>query len=82
MPVDKEQRQKKIGERLKELRISRGYSSYRNFADEHDLEPKQYWRLEEGQVDFKISSLFRVLDIHEITIQEFFHELDIPRPSD
>lgn len=65
-----------IGKRLKELRIECGFSSYRKFADEYDIEPKQYWRLEEGKSDFRISSLIRVLEIHELSLQVFFKDLN------
>ena len=65
----------KIGKRLKEMRIAKGYSSYRNFANEHDIEPKSYWRLEQGVSDFKLSSLKRVLDAYGLNIEDFFREL-------
>tara|TARA_Y100000813_G_C24104322_1_gene324581 strand:- start:50 stop:301 length:252 start_codon:yes stop_codon:yes gene_type:complete len=77
MSLDKEKRQVLIGERLKELRISKGYTSYRNFALEYEFEPKQIWKLEEGKSDFKISTLFRILDIYDMSIQEFFNGLEL-----
>ncbi|MDL5051488.1 hypothetical protein QQ054_36395 [Oscillatoria amoena NRMC-F 0135] len=61
-----------IADKIKKLRIEKGYTSYRNFADDHDIEPKQYWKLEEGKVDFRISSLLRIVEIHGITMEEFF----------
>lgn len=64
-----------IGKRLKELRQSKGYSSYRQFADSFDFEPKSIWRLEEGQSDFKYSSLKRVLMSLDTTIEDFFSML-------
>lgn len=64
----------KIAEKVKKLRIEKGYTSYRNFADDHEIEPKQYWKLEEGKVDFRISSLLRILEIHNITLEAFFRE--------
>lgn len=70
-------RQQRIGARLKKLRISNGYTNYRKFSVEFELEPKQYWRLEEGKSDFKISSLFRILDIHGLSIQEFLMDVDL-----
>ncbi|KAB2915565.1 MAG: helix-turn-helix transcriptional regulator [Bacteroidetes bacterium] len=65
----------KIAEKVKKLRIEKGYTSYRNFADEHEIEPKQYWKLEEGKSDFRISSLIRILEIHNIKLEEFFRGL-------
>ncbi|MBI1183571.1 hypothetical protein GC194_04835 [bacterium] len=61
-----------VGQKLKQLRLAKGFGNYRNFADENGLEPKQYWRLEEDKVDFKYSSLKRLVKIHGLTMTEFF----------
>lgn len=61
-----------IAKRLKELRIERGYTSYEKFANEHDLDRKQYWRIEENETNFTINSLLRILNIHGISLKEFF----------
>lgn len=63
-----------IGERIKELRIKAGYTSYEKFALTHGLEGKQYWRLEAGK-NFKMTSLFRILEIHNLSLEEFFKGL-------
>ena len=36
----------KIGERLRELRKAKGYSSYENFAFDHDIPRMQYLRVQ------------------------------------
>lgn len=72
-PSDK-QRMEAIASRFKELRIEAGYASHQKFAYDNDLQPKQVWRLESGY-EFKISSLFRILKIHKITLEEFFSGL-------
>lgn len=69
----------KISERLKQLRIDRGYTSYRNFADDHEIDAKQYWRIEEGKLDYRMGSLLRILEIHNVTLEEFFKGLDAPK---
>jgi len=61
-----------IAKRLKELRIERGYTSYEKFANEHELDRKQYWRIEENETNFTINSLLRILDIHKISLEDFF----------
>ena len=63
---------KKISTRIKQLRIEKGYTSYIHFADEHDFEKKQYWKIEEGKVDFRMTSLLRVLKGLDISGEEFF----------
>lgn len=63
-----------IGNRIKSLRISRGYTSAEIFAYEHDLNRISYWRMEKGS-NITISSLLRILDIHQISLSEFFKDL-------
>jgi hypothetical protein len=69
-----DKRIKKIGERLRELRKKAGYTSYESFAFDHDVPRVQYGRMEAG-VNLRIATLMRVLDIHKITLEEFFEGL-------
>ena len=66
-----EKRIQKIGERVRDLRKEMGYTSYESFAFDHDIPRVQYGRLEKG-VNFRIASLLRILDIHKLTLEEFF----------
>ena len=61
-----------IGERLRELRKDKGYSSAESFAYDHDLPRVHYWRMEKGKVNITLKSLLRILSIHGITVEEFF----------
>ena len=63
-----------IGKRLKEIRISKGYTSYEDFALEHGIARMQYWRLETGKTNPTIKTLYKVLEIHQMSLQEFFSE--------
>lgn len=63
----------KIGLKLKKLRIEKGFTSYENFAYENDLSRIQYWRMEKG-TNFTIKNLLKILEIHGISIEEFFSE--------
>lgn len=74
LPLKHSARIKKIGERVKEFRKKAGYTSYETFAFEKDIPRVQYGRLERG-VNFKIATLLRVLDIHKISLDEFFNGL-------
>jgi transcriptional regulator with XRE-family HTH domain len=62
----------KIGNRLRELRKAKGYSSYENFALDFDLPRMQYWRLEKGKTNVTIKTLEKILSIHNISFSEFF----------
>lgn len=61
-----------IGEKLKKLRIKKGYTSYESFAIDNDLSRMQYWRIEKGLTNITIRSLMRILEIHKMSIEEFF----------
>lgn len=65
----------KIGLFLKKLRIEKGYVSSEFFAWEHKIPRVQYWRMEKGN-NFTITSLLRVLDAHNMTLEEFFITLN------
>lgn len=61
-----------IGVRLTALRKSKGYSSHEDFAFDHDIPRAQYWRLEKGKANFTIKTLSKILQIHGLTLLDFF----------
>mgnify|MGYP006295350281 FL=1 len=63
----------KIGSRLRELRKSKGYSSYETFAFDYNLPRMHYWRIEKGKANVTIKTLERILEIHELSFNEFFN---------
>ena len=69
-----DKRLQKIGAKIKKLRIEAGYTSYEDFAWENELNRVQYWRMEKGS-NFTINSLLKILDVHRLTLEEFFAEL-------
>lgn len=64
-----------IGLGIKSLRVNRGYSSAEIFAYEHDLNRVSYWRMEKGS-NITLKSLIRILDIHKVSLKEFFQDFD------
>jgi transcriptional regulator with XRE-family HTH domain len=62
---------KKIGARLRELRRKKGHSSYEYFAYEYDLSKNTLKNLEQGK-NFEMLTLLRILEILEVTPEEFF----------
>lgn len=68
---------RKIGEvskKIKRLRKEKGFRSFEAFANEYHLDRVQYWRVESGaNITFK--TFFKILEIHNITPQEFFSDL-------
>ena len=69
----KEETLKKLGERIKKFRIQKGYTSYEYFAYEHNISRAQFGRYERGE-DLRFSSLLKVINALDITIEEFFCE--------
>ncbi|WP_433763650.1 helix-turn-helix domain-containing protein [Flavobacterium ginsenosidimutans] len=63
-----------ISKKLKEIRLSKGYTSYETFAFDHNLNRVQYWRIESGS-NITLKTLIKVLDIHEISLEDFFKGL-------
>lgn len=62
-----------LAKRIKELRIRKGYSNYETFAYENNISRAQYGRYEKGQ-DIRFTSLLRILNAFDITLEEFFSE--------
>lgn len=74
LPVlDTEEQLKKLGERIKSLRIQKGYTSYEYFAYEHGISRAQFGRYEQGQ-DLRFSSLVKLANAFGMTLAEFFSE--------
>ncbi|HEY4789150.1 MAG TPA: helix-turn-helix transcriptional regulator, partial [Bacteroidales bacterium] len=61
------------GDRIRSLRIKKGYSNYENFAFEHDIARAQYGKYEKGE-DLRYSSLMKVIRALGLTPKEFFSE--------
>jgi transcriptional regulator with XRE-family HTH domain len=72
-PLNVDDQMKKVGNRIKQLRLQAGFTSYEYFAYEHDFSRAQVGRYERGQ-DLRISSLIRLVNAFGITLEEFFSE--------
>jgi len=70
-----DERIEQIGNKLKELRKAKGYTSYETFAWDNDLPRMQYWRMEKG-TNFTIQNFLKILDVHQITLEEFFEDFE------
>jgi transcriptional regulator with XRE-family HTH domain len=61
----------KVGKRIRELRIEKGYTNYEYFAYEHGIPRAQFGRYENGE-DMRVSSLVKVVQALGMTMEEFF----------
>ncbi|MDB5119735.1 MAG: transcriptional regulator [Sphingobacteriales bacterium] len=64
---------KKLAKRIKNLRVSKGYSNYEHFANESGLSRTQYGKYEVGD-NLKFLTLVKVLKALDIPLSEFFSE--------
>lgn len=69
----KETTLKNLGERIRQIRINKGYSSYEYFAYEHNISRAQFGRYERGE-DLRFSTLVKIIKAFDMTIEEFFAE--------
>lgn len=69
--MDKTAEIKKLAQRIKSLRMEKGYSSYENFAFDHKIHRAQYGRYETG-TDMQFTSLLKIAQAFDMTLEEFF----------
>jgi len=62
----------KVGARMRQLRVEKGYTNYEHFAYDHNIGRAQYGKYEKGRDDLRLSSLFKVLESLNISFEEFF----------
>jgi transcriptional regulator with XRE-family HTH domain len=62
----------KIGQRMKELRLALGYTSYEQFAYDHQIGRAQYGKYERGTEDLRLSSLHKIVTAFGMTMDQFF----------
>ena len=65
---------KRIGLKVKKLRVDAGYKSYEVFAWDNRISRIQYWKMEKG-TNCTLKSLHKVLSIHDIKMKDFFDSL-------
>jgi hypothetical protein len=73
LELSSEEQLLKMGKRIKDLRIKKGYTSYEYFAYEHEIPRAQFGRYEQGQ-DLRFSSLVKIINAFGMTMNEFFSE--------
>jgi transcriptional regulator with XRE-family HTH domain len=60
-----------VGNKLRKLRIAKGYTNYENFAYDNGLNRANYGRYEKG-ANLRLSTLISILECHNLTLDEFF----------
>src|SRR6266567_3196982 len=62
----------RLGRRIRELRIERGFSSQEAFADYVGMHRTFMGHLETGRKDFRLTTLIRVSNALGVTLSELF----------
>ncbi len=62
---------KEMAAKIRELRIKKGYSNHETFAWDNEINRVQYWKVEKGS-NITVKTLLKILDIHEISLSDFF----------
>lgn len=62
----------KLGMRMKELRIKKGYSSFESFAYDNDLPRVLYGNYEKGEGNITYKNLLKVIKALNVSVSEFF----------
>lgn len=75
LDLETQKKLKWMGQRLRRLRIEKGFTNYETFAFSHDIPRAQYGRYEQGQ-DLRISSLLKVLSALEVSAEDFFRGIE------
>jgi len=65
----------KIADKIKKMRVEKGFTSYDSFAWDNDLSRIHYWRIEKGS-NLTMQTLLKILDIHKITLEDFFKGIE------
>jgi hypothetical protein len=61
-----------VGNHLADLRMKKGYTTIKSFVQRYDLPEIQYWRMEKGKANITLKSLSRILNIHRLSLHDFF----------
>jgi transcriptional regulator with XRE-family HTH domain len=64
----------KLGKRMRELRLKKGFSSYEAFAYENDLSRVLYGDYEKGKGNITYKNLLKIARALGVSLNEFFSE--------
>jgi transcriptional regulator with XRE-family HTH domain len=71
---------RRLGLRIREIRIQRGFKSQEEFADYCKLHRTFIGHLETGRKDFRLTTVIRVTEALGITLEEIFAGLESGKP--
>lgn len=75
LPNDYLDLQRRIGAKIRELRIAKGINNYEKFAIYNDFSRSHYYNIEQGAINLTLKTLARILNSLDITVEDFFKDL-------
>lgn len=66
----------KITGKIRKLRQDAGYKSHEDFALEVPMNRSSYNKLEGGAPNMTMKTLLRILSVHNVTLKEFFSDIE------
>ena len=70
----------RLGERIREVRIQRGFKSQEEFADYWKMHRTMLGHLETGRKDFRLTTIIRLADALGVTLAELFAGVESGEP--
>jgi transcriptional regulator with XRE-family HTH domain len=61
-----------LGYKLQDLRNRKGFATSDEFANTYGLPETQYWKMENGKTNVTLKSLFKILQIYNMSLEDFF----------
>jgi len=71
---------KRLGQRIREMRIRQGFASQETFADYCKMHRTFLGHLETGRKDFRLTTIIRVADALGVTLSELFAGVERGEP--
>lgn len=73
---------KVIGQVVNELRVKKEKGSINKFAHEYDLDVGNTSRIENGLIDAKVVTLWKIAEALEVPLSEFIKQVEVKLGSD
>jgi transcriptional regulator with XRE-family HTH domain len=70
----------RLGQRIRDVRIQRGFASQEAFADYLKVHRTFIGHLETGRKDFRLTSLIRIAEALELPLADLFSGLETDKP--
>jgi transcriptional regulator with XRE-family HTH domain len=70
----------RLGQRIRDVRVQRGFTSQEAFADYLKVHRTFVGHLETGRKDFRLTTLIRIAEALEVPLADLFVGLEVDRP--